>query len=370
MRVFRETRCGKTKKDGHKHTSACYGGPWYIDYIDNDGMRRREVGGYAKRDAAAVLARVREEIRQGKYVRKEGQKKFSEFAEVYITFAKNNKKSWERDMFSLRKLLPFFKDRRLKDIKPALIEAYKAKRKKEVKDSTINRELACMKHMYTLAVKWGETASNPVKHVSMFKERPSKMRILSYEEEQKLLEACNNTLRPIIITALETGMRRNEILGLRRRDVDLGAGSIRVEETKNGESRVIPVSSMLYGVLARLGKNGEYIFSQAGGGAVISVRTAFENAVKRAGIPHIRFHDLRHTFGSRAVMSGVDLVTVKELMGHKSINMTMRYSHPTPEHKKMAVERLRTNIFDSKVDSFEDSKAEDAYQEEVLSTTN
>lgn len=196
------------------------------------------------------------------------------------------------------------------------------------------------------------------------------MRIISYEEENKLLDACNSTLAPIIITALETGMRKGEILNLQWEHIDLKSRRIMVEETKSGKYRIIPISSVLLKVLSGIRQASDFVFHINNGNRRQSVRTAFENAVKRAGIPHIRFHDLRHTFGSRAVMGGVDLPTVKELMGHKSINMTMRYSHPTPEHKKMAVERLRTNVFDSKVDSFEDCQTADAYQEEVLPTVN
>ncbi len=243
-------------------------------------------------------------------------------------------------------------------------------RRGKVKGSTINRELACLKHLYALAIKGGENADNPVKQVNFFSENEKPMRILSYAEEIKLLDTCNDSLKPIIIIALETGMRRSEILSLKREQVDFDERSISAEDTKNGEFRIIPISSFLFAVRERLDRKSEYVFSRNGKDGIKSVRTAFENAVKRTGIPHIRFHDLRHTFGSRAVMSGVDLATVKELKGHKSINMTMRYAHPPPAHKRMAVELLRRNFFDSKVDSLETSAQEEKGNNRSSATIN
>jgi integrase len=374
MRVFRETQCGKTKKDGHEHTAACYGGPWYMDYIDDEGIRHREVGGYTKRDAQRALAKTKEDLRLGKYVKRHGQKKFEELAKEYMDYSKANKRSWERDVYSLHHLVPFFKDKSLSEIKPHSIEKYKAERKKAVSESTINRELACLKHMFSMAMKWEWTADNPVKKVKLFKEHLLPMRILSFEEEKKLLSVCNGSLRPIIITAVETGMRKGEILNLKWSRVNLEERNIRVEDTKNGEFRIIPVSSVLLGVLEELERDGDYVFSKNGGAAIRSIKTGFCAAIKRAGIQHIRFHDLRHTFASREVMSGVDLATVKELMGHKTITMTMRYSHPTPEHKRLAVEMLRSPLNGSekgsKTDSFETQKESRVSEVMELATIN
>ncbi len=97
---------------------------------------------------------------------------------------------------------------------------------------------------------------------------------------------------------------------------------------------------------------GDYLFSYGDSSEPVkSIKTGFWAALRRSGIDHCRFHDLRHTFASRLVMSGVDIVTVKELMGHKDIKMTMRYSHPTPEHKKQAVERLNFETMDTYLDT-------------------
>ncbi len=268
----------------------------------------------------------------------------------------------------MRILVPFFKGKSLKDVTPRMVESYKSMRKRSVAESTITRELACLKHMFTIAIQWGETASNPVKKVRLYKAHQQPMRILSFDEEVKLMNASNDNLKPIILTALETGMRKNEILDLKWEQVNLQEKRITVTDTKNKEFRIIPLSSILLKAFEGLKRTGEHVFAKDDGSRALSFRTAFEKAVKRAGIPHLRFHDLRHTFGSRAVMSGVDIVTVKELMGHKSIEMTMRYSHPTPDHKRMAVELLRTNLFGSKNGSFGQEETSRKEEFSTLST--
>jgi len=143
-------------------------------------------------------------------------------------------------------------------------------------------------------------------------------------------------------------MRKGEILNLKWSNVDFRTGHILVEETKNGEIRKVPINGKLTLTLesAKKVSSGEYVFSE-NGTPYGDVKTGWWSALKRAKIEGFRFHDLRHTFGSRLGMAGVDIRTIQELMGHKDIKMTMRYSHPTPEHKKNAVKvlDLSHNVF-------------------------
>jgi len=121
-----------------------------------------------------------------------------------------------------------------------------------------------------------------------------------------------------------------------------------VRDSKNYESRTIPINSTLLKALSDLKKHSEseYVFKYRK-----CVKRAWTNALKKSGIAHCRFHDLRHSFASRLVMAGVDLITVAELMGHKDLTMTKRYSHPTPEHKKHAVESLNFENSSHKLDT-------------------
>jgi integrase len=175
--------------------------------------------------------------------------------------------------------------------------------------------------------------------VKLLREEKLLDRVLTREEEQKLLTASNPDLRSIIFFTLNTGMRLGEILYLSWDWVGFHNNVIIVEHTKNGKIRKIPMNSELQTLLKNATMKGQYIFGDSIT-PITSVKTAFHNAIRRAGIPRLRFHDLRGTFATRLVEHGINLVTVKELLGHSSITTTMRYAHPSPENKKQAVESL------------------------------
>jgi len=185
----------------------------------------------------------------------------------------------------------------------------------------------------------------------LFKENNVNLRILSNEEFQKLYNNSSESLKSFLTVAVNTGMRPSEILNLKWEEVNFKQGYVLVSNSKNNESRNIPMNENLKDTLLRLNNelNLEYVFSHKDGEPIKSVKHGFWSALRRSGINHCRIYDLRHTFASNLVMAGVDIVTVKELMGHKDISMTMRYSHPTPEHKKQAINRLNFNNLDSKV---------------------
>jgi len=144
------------------------------------------------------------------------------------------------------------------------------------------------------------------------------------------------------VTALNTGMRKGEILALCWKDVDLENRKVTVKKTKSNEIRVIPINQTLYQELSNLseGSDSEYIFSNGNGHRFGDIKKSFSAALRRAGIEDFHFHDLRHTFGSHLVMQGIDLKTVQQVMGHKEIKTTMRYSHLSPEYVQEAMERL------------------------------
>jgi len=141
-------------------------------------------------------------------------------------------------------------------------------------------------------------------------------------------------------------MRKGEILGLKWEAIDIGRGLIYLTDTKNGERREVLINEELKKVLVKLklSKKGSCVFLKKNGDPYKDVRKLFETSLKKSGIINFKFHDLRHTFASHLVMMGVDMMTVKELMGHKSIKMTERYSHLSPAHKKSAIELLGTQM--------------------------
>jgi len=221
-------------------------------------------------------------------------------------------------------------------------DRYKRRRQGEVSNATVNREVACLKHIFTKAIEWGIVKKNPGKKVKLLRERNTRLRYLEEREIRRLHDACAEHLKPIVVVALNTGMRKEEILSLKWKDVDFRSRTISILDTKNGESRELPMNDIVYRVLLDIGKKADspWVFCKKNGERYGNVRKAFEGARKRAGIVDFRFHDLRHTFASHLVMAGVDLRTVQELLGHKSFEMTLRYAHLSPDHKKRALDIL------------------------------
>jgi len=282
---------------------------------------------------------------------------FEVVVEEYLSYYRANRrpKSVQRHEASYRSLKRFFEGKRLSDITPFMIERYKRTRKEEgLSDASINRELAFLKNLFTMAITWGKAETNPVKQVKLFREKNERTRFLTEEEEARLLVHCGPQLKPLVITALHTGFRKSELLSLRWEHVDFQNRLIKVEAAyaKNGEARTVPMNSVLTTTLMaiKIGDDSKApVFQSREGRPYRGFRRAFETAVRRAEIRNFTFHDLRHTFASRLVMKGVDLTTVKELMGHKHITMTLRYTHLAPGHKRSAVELL--SEFEQKVPS-------------------
>lgn len=207
------------------------------------------------------------------------------------------------------------------------------------------RELSCLKHMLNKVIDEGILTDNLVKKVCFFPENHTVGKILSPIEKERLIEKSEGYIKAVIIIALNTGMRRGEILNLKWTQIDFSRGYIKVEKTKSGKDRAIPMNSLVVQTLEDLKKkygNSEYVFLNPKTARPIrDVKTAFNAVKKRARIEGLRFHDLRHNFASYLVENVVDIVTVSELLDHSNINITAkRYSHPSPIHKRQAVEGL------------------------------
>lgn len=316
---------------------------YWIDYYVN-GRRKRERIGPSKKLAQSVLAKRMVEITENKYldIKKERRVLFDVFNQQYLAFSRINKRSWTRDESSIKNLLTVFEHKYLHEIDPYAIEKYKALRKEKVSVTTINREIACLRHMFTKAIEWNKVNNNHVKHVKLFPENNQRTRYLSEKEIKLLCAYAPSYFKPIIMAALNTGMKRGEIMRLKWADVDLSKGIIYVREAKNNSSREIPINETLKDVLESLPRrlHNPYVFCNHLGKPYHDFSKAFQLAVKKAGIEDIRFHDLRHIFASYLIMDGVDLKTVQELLGHKTIRMTLRYTHLSPAHKKTAIEKI------------------------------
>jgi integrase len=309
------------------------------------GRRRREKIGPSKKLAAAVLAKRKVQIAENKYLDLRNATtptKFKQFADEYKQYASANYRSVRPFLSHLKRLTAAFGHKYLDSITPQDIEKYKLERAKDRSTSTVNRDLTYLKRLFNLAIKWGKATKNPVREVKFFKEPSERLRYLSEKEYKTLLIYLDNDIKPIVQTAFYTGMRLGEILNLKWVDIDFNSNIILVKQTKTGSIRDIPINSHLKSILQSIPRHIEtpYVFCKPDGTRRTSLRKAFSSALRRAGITDIRFQDLRHTFASRLVMSGADLKTVQELMGHKSIKMTLGYSHLSNTHKSKLVEQL------------------------------
>lgn len=325
---------------------------WYLDYRDAGGKRIQKVAGHAFSSDEAISAlksAVFKEHRKEWGIQAPPERVlFSEFSRMYLDdYAKQNKRSWKDDHYRLRASMgPFFDNFALGEITPHMIEQYKAHRLESgVSKSTVNREITLLKKMFNLAIDWQLASNNPVVKVKLFSEKGTqKERILSESEEQRLLSKCPDFLRPIVFMALNTGMRRGEILNLKWSQVDLEKRQIRVLQTKSGLMRMIPINEPLQGVLSLLrAKNGqnELVFpNPMTGKPYVELKKSFKQACSNAGVQELRFHDLRHTFATRLIEAGVDIITVRDLLGHFSVKVTQRYTHSGQVQKAQAVKVL------------------------------
>jgi len=259
------------------------------------------------------------------------------------TYAKVNHRAWSNDVYVLRGLIAFFGGYTwLQDISTRRVEAYKANRITSVKPASVNRELGVLKHMLNVAVEWGYLCENPARPVKKLRENNARLRYLTKGEIDRLVAAAYSDLKPIITMAVNTGMRRGEIFDLKWEHIDLRNRVLEVVDPKNGDKRALPINKTLLEVLHRLPRRLDtpYVFPGKNGGRLTDIKKGFLTARKTAGLDDVTLHTCRHTFASHLVMAGVDLMTVKELLGHKSIKMTERYSHLSPHHKANAVKVL------------------------------
>ncbi len=321
-------------------------GKYFIDYRAG-GQRVREIIGTSQKQAALVLSKRRVEIVENRYfnVRKQHKVLFDDFVKTFYELhscVNKKAKGIKRDEQLIKHLVDHFGGRYLYEIKPQMIEEYKALRQGLVAPATVNKELACLKTMFNKAILWGKVAENPVRSVKLLKEDNRRLRYLDQGEITKLIASCPDHLRPIVTIAVFTGMRKGEILNLTWDAIDLNRGIIYLLDTKNGEKREVLMNDIVSQAISTVERTPDnpYVFLSHTDKPYTEVRKSFSTALKMSGIKDFRFHDLRHTYASQLVMMGVDIKTVQELMGHKSIEMTLRYSHLSSDHKRRAVDLL------------------------------
>lgn len=330
--------------------------PYYwASYIDASGQRTRRSTGIRKsiegrKEAEALLAKWRLEAHQEKQWDREPRHSFADVMVEYLRTAMKCR-SVDTMRYFVKQLRASFAGVVMNDLSGADIMAHITRRRADgIKDSSINRELELLSAAINYVrhqLDWN--LPNPVSG-RMLKEPEGRVRWIKREEAQQLLEAASASRSPYLVdlltVALNTGMRREEMLGLEWRRVDLQAGLIHLEShhTKSGKRRSVPLNQAARSaILARARFRAEHcpaspwVFCKQNGKRIADARKGFLAACAKAGIDDFHFHDLRHTCAAWLVSAGVPLSAVRDLLGHSTITMTERYAHLAPERVRSAV---------------------------------
>jgi len=344
-------------------------GTWWVQYFDREGRRHREKVG-SKAAAREVYAQRRTEIRLEKFdpeaVTRRRVLTVKGLVDRYQPEF-TRKRSAQDDLRYAGYWVEFLGSTPADQVRPGDVERWRRKRLSEptrrgkpAAPATVNRAVGFLKRLFNLAIRDGLLGQNPVTRVKMLTENNARIRFLLDEEEAQLKAVMAPADWATVNFAMNTGLRQGEMLGLRREDLDLRLGMITVRRSKHGEARHVPLNQSAREALAVIlgGHDSDWVFpapkasknQQADekprrkgapedrprrGDSLY--KGVLVRACKKAGIKNFRWHDLRHTFCSRLVMGGVDLRTVQELAGHKSILMTQRYAHLSPAHQRAAV---------------------------------
>lgn len=340
-------------------------GEWWIRYSDQYGHIHREKVG-PKSLAQKAYEKRKTQIREGKFfpddLRGRKDMLFKDMAKLYLEeHSKVNKRSYDGDRHVMNRLNQAFGEKALSEIMTEDVERFKNRLKQQgtvkkpkrgakprpLSEATVNRHLALLSGVFNKATAWRKTkASNPVKEVKKFKENNERVHFLTKEEEANLKAKFPEEHWPLVEVALHTGMRRGEQSNLRWRDINFHTRTITIPRPKSGELRHVRMNDRVLEILRALPcrLKSEWVFPSETGESPLDannfINRVFNPALREAKITDFHWHDLRHTFASRLTMAGVDLRTLQELMGHKTIKMTLRYSHLSPTHTLEAVNKL------------------------------
>ena len=324
---------------GHKVKRVSYG----FTCMVNGKRERRFSAEWDREIAQEELAKFVLDREQLKAAAAAPMTSFGAAVDRYLA-AKSRKKSLKADQQHLAAFAGAFGAKtplveitagRISEWKAARLAAPCARTGEPYAAASINRPLAALRHLLKMACEEWEVIPS-VPRIRMEKEPQGRLRWLELDEERRLLDACRASRNPqlagIVTIALESGLRKAELLGLTWDRIDLSRGVIRLEVTKSGRRREVPMRQAVYDVLASLPGPREGRVWRAG-----KIRTAFENAVETAGLGDFHFHDTRHHFASWFAMRGGSLQALKEILGHQDIKMTLRYAHLAPEHLRQEV---------------------------------
>lgn len=319
-----------------------------------------------KKQAEQAESQLKQDVFEGRFGRLEtGTMKLKEFIEdIYMPWAKANKKSWLNDHYNKEILKKFFGNKQLREIQPLEIERFKGKRlatetkfKTERAPASVNREFEMLSRIFTLAIALGKADSNPCARVKRFKLDNERYRYLDPSEESALMRTLVDKrahLHDMVIVALGLGLRKREQLNIRRDQVDFFRNVVIASRTKSKRNREIPMDVLDQRVkpilmrLCRMKKADEFVFvNPKTKKPYTDIKRAFATACTKSEVRDLEWHDLRATFCTRLALAGYDAFTIKAIMGHREMKTTERYIRANRLTKEVgfvqSVHKLATN---------------------------
>ena len=317
---------------------------WWVQYFVDGRRRREKVGG--KQAAINRYQQRKTEAREGRLPTPQHEVAFESFVTEYLEGERLRLRAFAEYQRHGRVWIDRFGHRPLRCILPLDVQAWATRRRAEVEPATVNRELSFLRRVFSVAVANGLVERNPVKAVKFFHEPSGRVRFLTEDEEPRLREEVNSSQWQVVEVAFNTGLRQSEQFGLRWEHVNLANRVLTIPRSKHGGARHVPLNDTAMAILRSLPSrfHSRWVFPSRAGKTPLNAtnfrQRVFNPAVLQAGIENFRWHDLRHTFASRLAMKGVDLNSIRELMGHKTLGMTLRYAHLSPTHLHQAVKQL------------------------------
>ena len=333
-------------------------GQWWIRWACTLGHDHRKPSGEVKTAATEEHKAKRAEVREARkaereccprLVQRQRPALLEDILADYMEYSRRTKRSHSNDRAKADHFSAMFKDRLASDVTSKEVEDFKASFVERRSVATVNHYLKLLKAVFNRAIRHGRLTYNPVTAVKLYQEHNQRNRCLNPEEEARLMDALPERLRPLVVVALHTGMRRGELRALQWEDVDFSTGTLRIHRDKAGDGRWVALNSAAREALLSVKREqkviGSYVFCSPQGQFLHNIERGWRPALQAAQIPDFRFHDLRHTFASRLAMASVDLYTVQKAGGWKTQAMVQRYAHLSPDHMRAAVERLAQATF-------------------------
>jgi integrase len=336
---------------------------WWMKFTFDGQVIRQSCQVANRRDALMVESAYRTQLALGKVGIKPKAKapSFKQSVADFLVMAKLEHKqkpnSFRRIEFACQPLVKFFGETKVDQIEPKDVEKFIQWRSRQISKKTgkpmtgdsINNELIVLKTVFKRLVSANELSQSPARDIKQLSRNERSFHVLTDDEEKIYLMACPQPLQDVATLMLQTGMRPSEIYGLKRQNVNLEKGFIQLSGSKTKSSnRKVWLSERVQNLLQnRLDRfKGEYIFPKGetdGADATYQLNDRHGETLKRIGLK-FRLYDCRHTFATRVLENGIDLVTLASMLGHSSLNEVMRYAHPSESRKKDAANQMQKRI--------------------------